>query len=88
MTLPPYLVDLIGYAAGALTTIAFVPQVFHSLRTRDLSGVSLRMYVLFTVGVALWLAFGIAVGSWPIIAANAVTLALAGAVLFLKVRHR
>jgi len=88
MTLPSYLVDVVGYAAGVLTTIAFVPQVFHSLRTRDLSGVSLRMYVLFTVGVALWLAFGIAVGSWPIIAANAVTLALAGVVLFLKVRHR
>ena len=88
MTLPPSLVDLIGYAAGALTTIAFVPQVIHSWKTRDLSGVSLRMYVLFTGGVALWLAFGIAIGSWPIIAANAITLAFAGVVLFLKLRHR
>lgn len=88
MTLPPFLVDLIGYAAGALTTIAFVPQVIHSWKTRDLSGVSLRMYVLFTGGVALWLAFGIAIASWPIVAANAITLALAGVVLFLKCRHR
>lgn len=81
-------VDLLGFIAGALTTAAFVPQVVKSWRTRDLGGVSLRMYSLFTLGVALWLAYGIAVTSWPVIVCNAITLVLAGLVLALKLRHR
>lgn len=81
-------VDLLGFIAGTLTTAAFVPQVVKSWRTRDLSGVSLRMYSLFTLGVALWLAYGIAVTSWPVIVCNAITLVLAGVVLALKLRHR
>lgn len=82
------LVDVLGFAAGALTTSAFLPQVLKSWQTRDLSGISLRMYSLFTVGVALWLVYGIAVTSWPVIIANAITLALAGGVLLLKLTHR
>jgi MtN3 and saliva related transmembrane protein len=82
------LIDAVGFAAGILTTIAFVPQVWHSWTTRDLSGISLRMYGLFTLGVSLWLIYGIAVGSWPISVANAVTLLLAGFVLVLKMTHR
>lgn len=80
--------DLVGYAAAILTTVAFVPQALKSWRTRDLSGVSLTMYSLFTLGVALWLAYGIILGAWPIIVANVVTLALAGMVLALKILHR
>lgn len=80
--------DLIGYAAATLTTLAFIPQTLHSWRSRDLSGVSLGMYSLFTVGVALWLLYGVVLESWPIIVANAITLALAGSVLFLKLRHK
>jgi len=79
--------DLLGYAAAILTTASFLPQTLKSWRTRDLSGISLGMYGLFTLGVALWLAYGVALGSWPIIAANAITLALAGTVLVLKLRH-
>ena len=81
-------VDLIGYLAAILTTVAFVPQALTSWRTRDLSGVSLPMYSNFTAGVAMWLAYGVMLGSLPIIIANTVTLALSGAVLVLKVRHR
>ncbi|OHC69211.1 MAG: hypothetical protein A2045_08400 [Rhodocyclales bacterium GWA2_65_20] len=80
--------DLFGYAAAILTTVAFVPQTLKSWRTRDLSGVSLPMYSLFTAGVACWLAYGILLGSWPIIAANTITLALAGIVLVLKLLHK
>jgi MtN3 and saliva related transmembrane protein len=82
------LIDLVGYVAAILTTVAFVPQALTSWRTRDLSGVSLPMYSIFTAGVAMWLAYGVMLGSWPIIIANAVTLALSGAVLVLKVMHR
>ncbi len=79
--------NLIGYAAAILTTVAFFPQVWKSWRTRDLSGVSLTMYGLFTAGVALWLVYGLLLGSWPIIVANGVTLTLASVVLTLKVKH-
>lgn len=80
--------DRIGYGAALLTTAAFVPQAVKSWSTRDLSGVSLGMYGLFTLGVALWLLYGVFIGSWPVILANAITLALAGVVLTLKIRHR
>jgi len=88
MSMPLTLIDTVGFAAGALTTGAFVPQVLKSWQTRDLSGVSLRMYGLFTTGVALWLAYGLLVVSWPVIVCNAITLVLAGGVLALKIRHR
>ena len=81
------LFDLVGYAAAALTTASFIPQAVKSWSTRDLSGISLTMYALFTLGVALWMLYGLAIGSWPVIIANAVTLALAGTVLVLKLRH-
>jgi len=76
---------LLGYPAAFLTTIAFVPQALHSWRTRDLSGISLPMYALFTLGVALWLGYGVVIGSLPVIIGNAITLALASVVLWLKI---
>lgn len=82
------LTELIGYPAALLTTAAFVPQAWKSWQTRDLSGISLPMYALFTLGVALWLAYGIVIKSWPVIAANAITLVLASLVLWLKLRHQ
>lgn len=78
---------LLGYPAAFLTTAAFIPQAWQSWRTRDLSGISLPMYALFTMGVALWLAYGLAIGSKPVIVANAVTLLLASLVLWLKVQQ-
>ncbi len=80
--------DSLGFVAGALTTAAFVPQVLKSWQTRDLSGISLRMYSLFTAGVALWLLYGIALANRPIIVWNLITLVLAGGVLILKLKHR
>ena len=79
--------SLLGYPAAFLTTVAFVPQAWQSWRTRELSGVSLPMYALFTLGVALWLGYGLAIGSLPVIAANTVTLLLASTVLWLKIRQ-
>jgi MtN3 and saliva related transmembrane protein len=80
--------NIIGMMAGILTTISFLPQVVRSWKTRDLAGVSLTMYSLFVLGVALWLTYGILLGSIPIILANAVTLVLAGIVLVLKLNHK
>jgi MtN3 and saliva related transmembrane protein len=76
----------LGYVAAALTTGSFVPQAVLTLRTRDVSGISLSMYTAFTAGVALWLLYGLQLGDWPIVAANAVTLGLALVILVTKIR--
>ncbi|MDE2616355.1 MAG: SemiSWEET family sugar transporter [Burkholderiales bacterium] len=80
--------DLIGYLAASLTTLSFLPQVLHTFRTRDVSGISLGMYSMFATGVALWLVYGLLLGAWPIVVANAVTLVLALAILVMKLRYR
>lgn len=77
----------IGLLAALLTTAAFLPQVLHTLATRDTRGISLRMYVIFTMGVALWLVYGLLTSDLPLIVSNAVTLVLAGTILILKRRH-
>ncbi len=82
------LVDAVGSLAAILTTISFVPQAWHSFKTRDVSGISLGMYSVFTVGVALWLVYGWLLGAWPIVIANIVTLVLAIAILAMKLRFR
>ncbi len=79
--------DLIGYLAAGLTTLSFLPQALHTFRTRDVSGISLGMYSMFATGVALWLVYGLLLDAWPLIAANSVTLALALAILVMKLRY-
>ena len=76
-----------GYAAAFLTTFSFLPQAVMTIRTKNTSGISRGMYLMFTVGVALWLVYGIALQSWPMIFANTVTLGLASTVLALKLRY-
>ena len=79
--------EWIGYIAAILTTLAFVPQAVKTLRSRDTSGISLGMYVVFILGVACWFGYGLVLGSWPMILANAVTFVLAALILALKLRH-
>ena len=78
--------ELIGYAAALLTTLSFVPQAWLTFRTRNVQGISLGMYSAFTLGVALWLGYGLALRAWPVVAANAVTLMLALSILVMKLR--
>lgn len=78
----------LGYLAATLTTGSFVPQALHTFRSNDLSGISLSMYGAFTLGVALWLLYGLALGEWPIILANLITLALAFTILVRTWRAR
>lgn len=80
--------ELLGYGAAALTTTSFVPQAVHTFRTRNTEGISLGMYSILTTGIALWVAYGVAIGSAPMIVANAVTLVLATMILALAVRTR
>lgn len=79
--------DVIGYLAATLTTLAFVPQAIMTIRSRDTRAISLWMYVTFTTGIAVWLAYGIVINSRPIIFSNAVVLPLAATILAFKVRH-
>jgi MtN3 and saliva related transmembrane protein len=76
----------IGLLAACLTTLSFVPQALHTLRTRDVSGISLGMYSVFTLGVALWLVYGLILGAMPVIIANLLTLALASSILVMRLR--
>lgn len=78
--------DWLGFSAATLTTASFLPQAWLTFRTRDVSGISLAMYSAFTLGIVLWLVYGIRLGAWPLIVANTVTLVLAGAVLLMKIR--
>ena len=80
-------IEWLGYAAAILTSIAFVPQAVKTIRSRDTSGISLGMYVIFTIGIGFWFAYGLALGSWPMILANITTFALALTILVLKLRH-
>jgi MtN3 and saliva related transmembrane protein len=78
--------DLMGYCAAVLTTVSFVPQAWLTFRTRNVQGISLVMYSSFTLGVALWLGYGLVMRAWPLVVANAVTLVLALSILFMKLR--
>ena len=82
------LIDWVGTLAACLTTASFVPQAWHTFRSRDVSGISLGMYSLFTTGVALWLVYGLLLEAWPIIIANAITTSLALMILVMKLRYR
>ncbi len=80
--------DVIGFIAATLTTASFIPQVWHTFRTKDVHGISLGMYSAFTIGVASWLVYGLLLSAWPIVIANFITLSLASAILVMKLRYR
>jgi len=79
--------DLLGLAAGSLTTVAFVPQIFRIVKTRSAHDISWWMFGIFCTGIALWLWYGIRLDALPLILANVVTLVLALTILLLKWRY-
>lgn len=81
-------VQLLGLAAGGLTTAAFLPQVIKTWKSRSAKDLSLGMFSLFCLGVFLWLVYGIIVRDIPVIAANLLTLMLASTLLFFKLRFK
>jgi MtN3 and saliva related transmembrane protein len=80
-------VDALGFAAATMTTVAFVPQVLRIVRTRSAHDISWWMFGIFSLGVALWLGYGLMLGALPVVFANAITLALAVSILVLKWRY-
>lgn len=79
---------VIGLLAATLTTVAYVPQVLRTWRTRSTRDISLPMFLLMAAGIALWLAYGLLIADLPLIAANLVTLILVLSVLYFKLRYK
>jgi MtN3 and saliva related transmembrane protein len=77
----------IGYTAAVCTTLAFVPQAWVAIKTRNTQSLSLAMYIVFTLGVALWLVYGLLKNDWALIIANGVTTLLASIILITKLRY-
>jgi len=82
-----HLTSLLGFIAGTLTTISFVPQVVHAWRSKRCDDLSWGMLLTFSAGVVLWLVYGFRLWAMPIILANAVTLALLLTIMALKARY-
>lgn len=80
-------ITIIGLAAGTLTTIAFVPQLTKTWKSKSAKDISLGMFLIFCSGVFLWLLYGILIDALPIILANTVTLILSSAILVLKIKY-
>ena len=81
-------VAVLGYVAGTLTTIAFLPQAIQTWKTKSTKDISLGMFVSFCTGVFLWLIYGVLINSYPVIIANVFTLSLAMIILFMKIKYR
>jgi len=80
-------IKLLGFAAATCTTLAYAPQFVKVWRTRSTDDISLGMFLVMVLGLALWLLYGLLSGDGPLIASNAVTLVLAGAILFMKLKY-
>ena len=80
-------VDVIGLTGAVLTTVCWLPQAMKIIRDKDTRAISLVATIAFTIGIACWLAYGVARVDWPIIGANVVTLALMLVILALKLRY-
>ena len=83
---PTWLINTFGVIAGLCSMMSFVPQIWKISRSKDASGVSLRMYAVTIVGFICWTTFGVLTNSWPITLANAVCLALVTTILVLRLR--
>ena len=81
-------IEMVGFVAAFFTSASFLPQAVMVIRSRNTEGLSLTMYLMFTCGIALWLAYGLFTGAWPLIFANGVTMALAGCILSILVSNK
>lgn len=88
MNPPPFYVEILGLLAALFTTVSFVPQVYKIGKTKSADGVSLTMFLIFFSGIALWLIYGIYLGSWPMILANVITGVLSLIIIYFKIKYK
>ena len=81
-------VTILGMVAATCTTVAFVPQAWKTIRTKDTKSLSLVMYCILILGTLLWLTYGILIEDLPVIVANAVTSSFIAVILFMKIKHK
>jgi MtN3 and saliva related transmembrane protein len=81
------LIDFVGATGAVLTTLCWLPQALKVIRDKETRALSLPATVAFSLGVILWLVYGLAIGDWPLIGSNAVTLALMAPILAMKLRY-
>ena len=79
--------EIIGYIAAILTTAAYIPQTIKVFREKNTKSLSLGMYLMISSGIAMWLIYGVIIESPSLIFANAITLVMAGSILFMKIKH-
>lgn len=77
----------VGAAAAVLTTICWLPQAVRVVRFRDTAAISLATNLIFASGILLWLVYGIAIGNWPLIAANAISMMFTLVIIAMKLRY-
>ncbi len=80
-------IELVGYVAACFTTLCWLPQAIRTIRTKDTAAISLVTQCFFALGISLWLIYGLALQSWPVILSNVVTLPLVLTVLTMKLRY-
>ena len=83
----PFMIKLLGFAAATCTTVAYAPQFIKVWKTRSARDISLGMFLVMLLGLALWLVYGLLSGDAPLVAANAITMLLAGGILVMKLRY-
>jgi MtN3 and saliva related transmembrane protein len=81
------IIEILGYISATLTTIAFLPQIIKTIQIKSAKDVSMGMFVLFTIGVFLWIIYGILTKTYPVLIANAVIFCLALAQILLKLKY-
>jgi MtN3 and saliva related transmembrane protein len=80
--------EIIGFLAAILTTVAFFPQVIKVYKTQNTQSISLSMYIVFSIGILLWLVYGFYLNSLPMIIANTITLVSSIYILYMKLKHK
>lgn len=83
----PWMIEVIGMAAAIIGTLGWMPQAIKTIKTRDTSGLSLGTNLMLLTTVILWFIYGVAIGSWPLMLGNIVTVILVGIIVVLKIRH-
>ena len=81
------IIDILGYVSATFTTIAFLPQIIKTIRTKSAKDVSMGMFVFFTTGVFLWIIYGALTNTMPLIIANSVIFCLSPIQIILKIKY-
>lgn len=80
--------EMVGYISGTCTTLAFLPQAIKSIRTKNVSGLSLYMYIIYCLGLVFWILYGVYLNSFQIILFNIITLVFNGIILYMIIKNK